>query len=106
MNSSNSASVIPASCAAECTGYSAITHGTASAIVRSRIGALICRSAFRRSSESSEPSRVFSGAQIEMNASASSQIRRWSGAGSRSVSSGASRANGPPICSNESCSSG
>ena len=57
----------------------------------------ICCSAAWRSSESSAPSRVFSGAQIAMNASTSSQIRRCSGAGSRSSSSGASRANGPPI---------
>src|SRR6476619_1768883 len=75
-------------------------------IVRCRIGALAsCRATFR-SSERSEPSREFSGDQIAMNASASSQSRCCSGAATRSTSSGASRANGPPISSKLICSSG
>ena len=106
MNSSSCGNVMPASCAVESTGYSAITHGACIAIVRSRIGADICCSATCRSSESSAPSRVFSGDQIAMNASTSSQIRRCSGAASRSSSSGASRANGPPIISKVICSTG
>ena len=68
-------------------------------IVRSRIGALASSSAAFRSWSRSAPSREFCGDQIAMNASASSQIRFWSGAGRRSTSSGASRANGPPIVS-------
>jgi hypothetical protein len=94
---------MPASWATAGTGYSATTHGTAIDIVRSRIGLAACCSASRRSSDRSEPSRVFSGPQIEMKASISAQIRRCNGAACRSSSSGASRANGPPICSKESC---
>src|SRR5829696_5134776 len=91
---------MPASCAVAGTGYSATTHGAAIDIVRSRSGRRRASSATLCSSDRSDPSTVDSGAQIVMNASASSQIRRCSGAASRRYSSGATRSNGPPIVSN------
>src|SRR5215213_8539252 len=99
-NSVYSSSVIPASCAVAGTGYSATTHGAAIDMVRSRSGRRRASSATLCSSDRSDPSTVDSGAQIVMNASASSQIRRCSGAASRRYSRGATRSNGPPIVSN------
>ncbi len=80
-----------------------MTHGTSIAICRRRRGSIRCWRIRRRSGESSEPSRTFSAAEIEMKASHSSQARSRSGAGFASSSSGASRANGPPIISQASC---
>ncbi len=97
---------MPASRAVASVAYSAITHGTDIDIVRSRNGVSDCWAAASRSSERSEPSCVLSGAQIEITASTSRQIRSCSGAVFRSTSSGASRANGPPIDSKASWRSG
>ncbi len=105
MNSSYCPIVMPASCAPAAVGYSAITHGTSIAIVRVRNGRSDSCTAAWRSSDRSEPSRAFSGAQMITKPSAWSQIVRCSDEASRSISTGALRANGPPTSSNASCSS-
>ena len=106
MNSVYSSSVIPASCAVAWTGYSHTTHGTRMDIWRSRNSLFRSRSACRRSSERSAPSRVFSGAEIMMQASQFFQTNVMVGDGTRRTSSGASRANGPLVGSHASCSIG
>ena len=101
-NSSNCRSVIPASCARASVGNWHTTHGTDIARVRPRTVVFAACASAIRSAGRSAVSRTFSGAAIDMNASAFCWISSLSGAGSRSRSSDASRIQAPPFPSHES----